>query len=57
MNRFSLATPPQLLLEEIDRLSVVIEAQKWVTALADALLAVPHKGTIPCSRAASDRIL
>jgi hypothetical protein len=49
MDRFSSMTPQQVLAEarkqetHIDRLNGVIEAQKWVTDLADALLAVPYK--------------
>ena len=60
MDRFSSMTPQQVLAEvrkqetHIDRLNGVIEAQKWVTDLADALLAVPYKAPLTCSRAASD---
>ena len=63
MDRFSSMTPQQVLAEarkqetHIDRLNGVIEAQKRVTDLADALLAVPHKAPLSCSRAASEYAL
>lgn len=45
---------PQQVLAEARKLDAVVETQKWVTALMDALLAVPYKGPLSCSRAASD---
>ncbi len=59
MDRFSSLTPQQVLAEarkqdvEIARLTAVIEAQRLVTAFADALLAVSHKRPLSCFRAAS----
>ncbi len=57
-DRFAMMGPEQLLYEarrldaENNRLASLLEAQRLVTALLDAVLAVPYEQPLACSSAA-----